>query len=270
MNIVKHNFAFASALSIREITTDLILHHAAAKTCSVDDIHSWHLANGWAGIGYHFLVRKDGSVHEGRPIDTVGAHTYGVNSESVGVCFEGNFETEKMPDVQRNAGAELVSYIRKLFPTIKTVGKHNDYGATACPGKNFPFDVIAAGVTDKVENTTKTEYYRVRKTWEDSKSQIGAYKILDNAKTVVDKNPGYNVYDDSGKQVYPEIDETFKVRIDITTLRIRAGAGLKHEVVRFIPKGIYTITETKNADGYTWGRLKSGEGWIALKYAKRL
>lgn len=145
MNIVEHTFTFNAALVKRKSTTDLILHHAAAAKCSVDDIHRWHLGNGWSGIGYHFLVRKDGSVHRGRPIDTVGAHTYGANSDSIGVCFEGNFENEEMPDVQKEAGAELVTYIRQLYPSITKVGKHKDYLSTACPGKNFPFGFIAEG-----------------------------------------------------------------------------------------------------------------------------
>lgn len=50
--------------------------------------------------------------------------------------------------------------------------------------------------------TAKTKIYRVRKTWKDEKSQIGAYKVLKNAKELADKNPGYEVYDENGKVVY--------------------------------------------------------------------
>lgn len=46
-------------------------------------------------------------------------------------------------------------------------------------------------------------FYRVRKSWADSSSQIGAYTVLANAKECVDKNPGYKVFDETGKQVYP-------------------------------------------------------------------
>lgn len=55
-------------------TRRIILHHAAAVTCTPQQVHQWHLANGWTGIGYHFFVRKDGTVYRGRPEDTVGAH----------------------------------------------------------------------------------------------------------------------------------------------------------------------------------------------------
>ena len=63
--------------------------------------------------------------------------------------------------------------------------------------------------------------------------------------------------------------ETFLVRVRVPDLRIRAGAGLSYDVRGFIPPTIYTIVETKKADGYTWGKLKSGAGWIALEYTVR-
>ena len=66
-----------------------------------------------------------------------------------------------------------------------------------------------------------------------------------------------------------EPDGQFLVRIRIPDLRIRAGAGLSYAVKGFIPPSIYTIVETKKADGYTWGKLKSGAGWIALEYTVR-
>ena len=64
--------------------------------------------------------------------------------------------------------------------------------------------------------------------------------------------------------------KTFKVRVSITKLNVRKGAGLSFGIVGLCPKGAYTIVETKTKDGYEWGRLKSGMGWIALKYAQRL
>ena len=60
--------------------------------------------------------------------------------------------------------------------------------------------------------------------------------------------------------------EQFLVKIRVPDLNIRGGAGLSYPVKGVIPVSIYTIVETKKADGYTWGRLKSGAGWIALEY----
>lgn len=144
MNIIDTNLDFGS-LSKRKSTTRIILHHTATSSETVEQIHDYHKnKKGWSGIGYHLYVRKDGSVYRGRPIDTVGAHATGANSDSVGVCFEGNFETETMPDVQKEAGKEAVAYVKQLYG-ISTVQRHKDVGSTSCPGKNFPFDEIVNG-----------------------------------------------------------------------------------------------------------------------------
>ena len=92
MKIIEKTYRWNGTLARRGVTRRIILHHAAAVTCSADQIHAWHLANGWSGIGYHFFVRKDGTVYRGRPEDTVGAHAGGSNSDSIGVCFEGSFD----------------------------------------------------------------------------------------------------------------------------------------------------------------------------------
>lgn len=140
MNIIDSNFKFANALTKRIATKYIILHHRAGNG-DVMSIHNQHLGQGWSGIGYNFYVRKDGRVYSGRPIDTVGAHTPDYNYVSVGVCFEGNYETEKMNVVQIKAGQELISYIKGKYPNAQ-IKKHRDFNATACPGKNFPFDEI--------------------------------------------------------------------------------------------------------------------------------
>ncbi len=123
----------------------------------------------------------------------------------------------------------------------------------------------------------EVEWYRVRKTWEDSKSQIGAFKILENAKKCADANPGYKVFDASGKVVYAPAasaaDVPFPVKVSITDLNIRTGPGTDHaRTGRFTGIGVFTIVEVKSGKGSTagWGRLKSGAGWISLEYAARI
>lgn len=141
MNIIETNLGFGS-MSYRSRTNRIILHHADASACTVQDVHRWHINNGWAGIGYHFFVRKDGSVYRGRPEKTVGAHASGANSDSIGVCFEGDYMYESMPQAQINAGKEVVAYLKGKYG-ISTVQGHRDVNATACPGNNFPFAEIA-------------------------------------------------------------------------------------------------------------------------------
>lgn len=117
--------------------------------------------------------------------------------------------------------------------------------------------------------------YRVRKSWADSKSQIGAYKELANAKKKADDNKGYNVYNSAGKCVYPQAvgnNTPFTVKVAVSDLNIRKGAGTDYAVVSVIKPGVYTITEVKDGQGSNegWGKLKSGAGWISLDFANRL
>ena len=141
MNIIKPTYKWAYALTQRPQTTHLIIHHVAAESATAEGIHAYHLSLGWAGIAYHFLVRKDGSVYAGRPIDKQGGHTVGMNHSSIGICFEGNFDTEYMTETQLKAGQELIAYIVGLYPSI-IITRHGDFNATACPGKNFPFGAM--------------------------------------------------------------------------------------------------------------------------------
>ena len=121
-------------------------------------------------------------------------------------------------------------------------------------------------------------WYRVRKTWADSKTQKGAYKILDNAKKCADQNPGYKVFDADGKVVYepkaaePEVKVPFLVKVSISDLNIRSGAGTNFARVQFCPPGVYTIMEVKSGQGSAagWGRLKSGIGWVSLEFCQRV
>lgn len=144
MKINEVTYNWHGALTKRRATTRIILHHAAAGKCTAQQIHSWHLANGWVGIGYHFFVRKDGSVYRGRPETVVGAHAGNNNYDSIGICFEGNFDREQMSEVQRTAGAELVAYLKDKYGITK-VQKHSDVNATGCPGTRFPFKEISEG-----------------------------------------------------------------------------------------------------------------------------
>ena len=153
MNIIETNLSF-SAMTNRSKTTRIILHHAEASSCTAEQIHQWHKNNGWSGAGYHFLVRKDGKVYRLRPENKVGAHASGSNSDSIGVCFEGKYMTETMPAAQKNAGKELVSYLKSKYG-ISKVQKHSDVCSTDCPGKNFPFNEIVAGGTTVTTNKPK-------------------------------------------------------------------------------------------------------------------
>ena len=142
MKINEVNYKWKGTLVKRTKTEMIVLHHAASKSCTAQDIHSWHLAKQWSGIGYHFFVRKDGTIYRGRPEDVVGAHATNYNSKSIGICFEGDYTIQTMPKAQLEAGKELVAYLKDKYK-ISMVKAHRDLMATSCPGVKFPFDEIA-------------------------------------------------------------------------------------------------------------------------------
>lgn len=118
-----------------------------------------------------------------------------------------------------------------------------------------------------------TKYYRVRKSWAEKSSQIGAFTVFQNAKNCVDANPGYAAFDDNGNQVYPAVKQTFEpylVKVSIDDLNYRKGPSTSYDSWGYIPVGVYTIVDEQ--DG--WGLLKAyadkRNGWISLAYAKKL
>lgn len=125
---------------MREITR-IILHCSATpegKDFTVADIDRWHKARGWQGIGYHYVVYRDGSVHNGRDIAVAGAHTSGYNRDSIGVCYiggvaiDGKTPKDTRTPAQRRALRVLVEQLRKQFPKA-TVHGHYEFAAKACP-----------------------------------------------------------------------------------------------------------------------------------------
>lgn len=127
---------------IRRCATDqIVIHHTGNPQdddLSAEQIHASHLMQGWAGIGYHFVVRKDGSIEQGRPLWASGAHAYGHNYNTVGIHVCGNFELAAPTPEQVESLAMLVAWLCDeygLTPDPEHVVGHRDLMATACPGR---------------------------------------------------------------------------------------------------------------------------------------
>lgn len=138
MKIIECNLPRNGNFTRRSKTDEVILHHAEASSATVWDINDWHLANGWTGIGYHYYIRKDGSVYRGRPEWAVGAHATGHNDRSIGICCEGAYMTETMPAAQLASLKALLRDIMGRYGTMP-LKRHRDVNATSCPGDRFPW-----------------------------------------------------------------------------------------------------------------------------------
>tara|TARA_R110002167_G_C12480759_1_gene634577 strand:+ start:206 stop:586 length:381 start_codon:yes stop_codon:yes gene_type:complete len=104
------------------------------------DIDRWHKARGWSGIGYHYVIKLDGTTETGRPIEKAGAHAFGYNKRSIGVCYVGGVDMNGKPsdtrtDEQKRALKALIGLLRKEYPKA-TVHGHNEFSNKACPSFN--------------------------------------------------------------------------------------------------------------------------------------
>lgn len=165
VSIVETDFKWNEELELTNQPNKLILHHIEAsrpgQTIPVTDVHQWHLSNGWAGIGYHFYITKDGTIFRGRPENAIGAHASKNNVNTLGIAVEGTYMTEQMPEAQKKAVIELGKYLRQKYK-IETVVGHRDVNATNCPGTNYPFNeikngILSASIDNKIEYRTHVQ-----------------------------------------------------------------------------------------------------------------
>ncbi len=157
--IISVNHNFRRGLSTRRQTDWLIFHHVGEMPKSPVDakvIHRWHLARGWAGIGYNVVILPNGAMEEGRPMDAVGAHARGVNSASIGVCVVGDFTKDAPTREQIAACYNLGWAVKEKYPAIR-IGGHSTFASTACPGHLFPLEEIRAKIKGGKEAVTKEE-----------------------------------------------------------------------------------------------------------------
>ncbi len=122
----------------------IIIHCSATpegREVTVADIDRWHRQRGFNCIGYHYVIYPDGSVHQGRPVETAGAHCLGQNAKSVGICYIGGLTADSKSAADTRTPAQKES-LRKLVGELKerfgnvTVHGHREFANKACP--SFP------------------------------------------------------------------------------------------------------------------------------------
>ena len=128
---------------------DTIIIHCAATTPRMDigakEINLWHRQRGFfnlasgLSIGYHYVIRRDGTVETGRPVSEAGAHAKGHNAHSIGICLVGGIDTNGKPEAnytpeQWGALFDLVKRLAKAYSvTPDHIIGHNEVAAKDCP-----------------------------------------------------------------------------------------------------------------------------------------
>ena len=120
----------------------LLVVHCSATRCdknfSVEALRRCHLARGFASIGYHFYITRDGEIHPGRPLEKVGAHCRNHNAHSIGICYEGGLDAAgRTKDTrtleQRGSLLALLRELKKYFPKALIVGHRDLNPLKECP-----------------------------------------------------------------------------------------------------------------------------------------
>ena len=104
---------------------------------SATTIDRWHKDRGWRCIGYHYVVRIDGSIEYGRPVQNIGAHVKGRNKHSIGVCYIGGLDADMEPkdtrtQEQKESLLDLLKTLKRLHPNA-TIHGHREFANKACP-----------------------------------------------------------------------------------------------------------------------------------------
>ncbi len=132
---------------------EIIIHCSATRPdwfadrtleTKVEEIRQWHKNEGWADIGYHFVIDRDGKVEKGRPINQKGAHVAGHNVDTIGICLIGGFGVSADDGFEQNYTQAQDDALRELIDELQVshgkipVNGHNQYANKACPGFNVP------------------------------------------------------------------------------------------------------------------------------------
>lgn len=154
MIVINEKYKWRHSAFNNQIPDTIVIHHAAARTCTAQDIHKWHLARGWMGIAYHYFIRKDGRIYRGRAEEHTGGGLLGnENTGCVQICLEGCYEhwivngfdqaDKTVPEAQMTALVELCKDIKSRHKIVK-VNRHAQYASAikdkkSCPGQFFPW-----------------------------------------------------------------------------------------------------------------------------------
>lgn len=128
----------------------VVWHHTAGpQDQTPEQIARYHISHrpeaptGWSGIAYHFLVYMDGTIYKVRPIGVIPACVGGHNTESICVCYVGDFSILKPTQIAVAAGMWLTAVLLRAYPSLTSVRGHGSMPdqATQCPGKNISIQI---------------------------------------------------------------------------------------------------------------------------------
>lgn len=168
MNIVDMRGKLRSKGSYRDFgaasKTHIIVHHSLTKTGSAEAYARYHVDTlGWPGIGYHFVIEQDGTIKQNHSIGVMSYHVGNHNKYCVGICLTGDFRTQEPTTAQKNSLRQLVSYLQRNYPQLKTVKGHSDlrgYEWKECPC--FDYAAVLREGNSNSNNKSKSQGVNIK------------------------------------------------------------------------------------------------------------
>lgn len=285
--IIEHSYTWNGRLTYGNRPVKAVLHHSYSKDGTVESFHRGHIRdNGWIGIGYQFVVYKNGEIHRGRPESAIGSHCKGQNSNSIGICAVGNYDKNTpMPEAQKAAIVWLIKdYLRPKYSATMAITKHKDHYNTACPGKYFPFAEIVGRVESKTTSNIRTMYKglkgedvrRLQEKLIELGYNLGKYGAdgsfgndTDTAVKYFQKHNGLDVDGKVGPNTRGKLEEilalpvkTVNTKSDPLNLRAKAVDGA---VVAMIPKGA-KVRIISSSNGWSYVIYGTLRGYASSAY----
>lgn len=197
--------------------------------------NAWHVGDGGSGEGNRYYI-------------------------GVEICYSKS-GGDKFTNSEKRAAKEVAALLNQYGFTISNVKKHQDFSGKYCPHRTLDlgWQRFLNMVQTELDNINESnEIYRVRKTWEDVASQIGAFSVFENAKACSDANPGYSVYNSNGVKVYPLINN-IKVGSNVKVIGTNYATG--ETIPDWVKQNIYTVSQITDNKAL----LKEIVSWVYLK-----
>ncbi len=139
----KHSYKKSKERKLADIT-QVVVHHRATESGTPESFARHHVNTlGWPGIGYNYVIARDGVIYKCHPATTVSYHAASANTSGLGICLIGNFETQTLQGKQKDALIWLLKQVTKAYGIKAVIGHRDVKGAkTACPGKHVDMDAI--------------------------------------------------------------------------------------------------------------------------------
>lgn len=195
----------------------ICIHNTANDAPAINERNNVARANNQAEVSFHIAIDDNEAIqlipfnrnawHAGDGGSGEGNRNY----IAVEICYSLS-GGDRFINAEKRAAKEVAALLKEYGWTINNVKKHQDFSAKYCPHRTLDMGwqrfinmVQAELIGIGTKNSSNDEIYRIRRSWEDVKSQIGAFRNLETAKKIVDSNIGYSIYNVKGEKIYPVI-----------------------------------------------------------------